>query len=266
MNKLLKIEKLTTGYRLHHGNTKILHAGISLCVDKGMLISIAGPNGSGKTTLIKTLAGLHSKLKGNIFYKNQEITNLTIKELAKTVAVVLTDKPYDHYLTAFDIIITGRYPYASLFGKPSRKDIQIVKNVAQTTNVNKFINRKFYTLSDGEKQRVMITRALAQDTPVILLDEPTAFIDSPGKVELLGLLKTITQQGKTIIMSLHDIELALSFSDELWLLGYNGYYENGTPDNLVKKGSINKIFDTENVKFDSNQKKFVPVIKNISKP
>ncbi len=258
MKTFVQIENLTTGFRLARGKTKILHTDITVSVPENSLVAVLGPNGAGKSTLLRTMAGLQKMLSGDIKYQNTGIKQLTVKELAQKVAVVLTEKPDDLYLSAFDIIAMGRYPYGHWLGNLSENDHRIIRRAAKLTQAIGLMDRKFHTLSDGEKQRVMIARALAQDTPIILLDEPTAFIDSPGKVELLGLLKNIAGQGKAVITTLHDVELALTFADTLWLMGKNNFFESGTASGLVEQGKINDIFDNEQVVFDKKSMKFVP--------
>lgn len=253
----MTIEDLSTGFALKNGKNLVLHQGITATVNSGQLIAVMGPNGAGKTTLLKTLLGLNRKLSGNIYYDNAELEKISIKELARKTAVVLTEKPDDIYLSTEEIILSGRYPYGTIFSSRKANDKAIAAKAADITNITALMKRRFYTLSDGEKQRVMIARALTQDTPLILLDEPTAFIDSPGKVEILGLLKKIAANGKGVVMTIHDVELALQYADILWLLGKNGFFETGEPGELIRKGSINKIFDTKNVVFEPETSKFV---------
>ncbi|RLD91117.1 MAG: ABC transporter ATP-binding protein [Bacteroidetes bacterium] len=257
MKNLVNIQSLSTGYRLKRGKTRLLHQNLSVTLHQGELVGVLGPNGVGKSTLLKTLLGFIPALKGEISYGGTRLKDISVKEMAARVSVVLTTRIDDIYLTTEEVIHTARYPYISLVGKPSEKDLEMVKNAVLLTGIADLLHRKFYTLSDGEKQRVMIARALAQDTPLIFLDEPTAFIDSPGRVELMHLLRAISRQGKTILMTIHDVELALQFADTLWLLGKDGSFETGIPGDLINKGSINKLFDRGNVKFNSDKRRFV---------
>ena len=257
MKKLLTIQNLSTGYRLKRGETIVLHKSLYSSLNEGEFVGVLGPNGAGKSTLLKTLLGFIPKLEGKISYGDKRLEDISVREMATKVSVVLTDKIDDIYLTAEEVIAAARYPYISFAGKLSEKDNEKINNAVLLTGITDLLPRKFYTLSDGEKQRVMIARALAQDTPLIFLDEPTAFIDSPGRVELMHLLRTISRQGKSILMTIHDVELALQFVNTLWLLGKDGTFEKGIPDELVNKGSINKLFDRGAVKFNKANRRFV---------
>ncbi len=259
LKELLKIENLATGYEIAKNKRLFIHSGINATVKSGEFISILGLNGTGKSTLLKTIAGFNKKLDGKIYYDKSEIGDISIKELAKKVAVVLTSKPDDIYLTPENIIITGRYPYGSIFKNLKNEDFSFVHKAAKQTGVENLLERKFVTLSDGEKQRVMIARAIAQSTPLILLDEPAAFIDSPGKVELMLLLRKLSKNGKSVILTTHDVELALEYSDTLWILGKQNIFESGSPREILKNDVINKVFISKTVKFDNKEKRFKPV-------
>ncbi len=256
MKSLLSIHDLSTGYRLKKGKIRLLHKNLSAHINTGEFIAMLGPNGAGKSTLLKTLLGFIPSLEGYIQYGGINLEDISVKEMAAIVSVVLTDKIEDVYLTAREVIVAARYPYVSWGGVLSANDKEIIENAVALTGVEIFLPRRLYTLSDGEKQKVMITRALAQDTPLIFLDEPTAFIDSPGRVELMNLLKTFSRRGKSILMTTHDVELALRFADILWLPGKDGSFEKGTPRELVDNGSINRLFDNKSVKFNRDKKSF----------
>ena len=257
MNSLLTIHDLSTGYHQKGGKTKVLHQNLTAEIESGEIIAVLGPNGAGKSTLLKTLLGYIPSLSGHINYGSQKLDNITIKELATKVSVVLTEKIDDLYLTAEEVLLTARYPFGSLWGRLNDTDKKIIDEAIALTNIKAFLHQKLQTLSDGERQRVMIARALAQDTPLVFLDEPTAFIDSPGRVELMHLLKTIPKKGKSILMTIHDVELALHFADKLWLLGKDGTFEVGNPTELINSGSINRLFDRGEVTFNTETKSFI---------
>ena len=257
MKQLLTIQGLSTGYRLKKGKTKVLHQNLSAFITEGEFIAVLGPNGAGKSTLLKTMLGYIPAMAGDILFGDKNLKDISIKEMATKVSVVLTDKIDDVYLTVEEVVAAARYPYNTFVGKPAFKDKSVIEEAIKLTGVKQFIGRKLHTLSDGERQRVMIARALAQDTPLIFLDEPTAFIDSPGRVELMKLLKTIPQNGKSILMTIHDVELALHFADTLWLLGNDGSFEKGNPADLINSGSINKLFDRGAVKFNKETNSFI---------
>jgi iron complex transport system ATP-binding protein len=172
--------------------------------------------------------------------------------------VVLTDKIDDFYLTAFEIALTGRYPYGSFSGKITKDDKRMVELIFEQLSIGRLINSTFYKLSDGEKQRVMIARAITQDTPFIFMDEPVAFIDSPGKVAIMQLIKNLTKTfNKGVLMATHDIDSAIDYADRFWLLGKDGNFEQGLPATLIEEGSIGRLFDQQNILFDKETKRFV---------
>jgi len=259
-NLLLKIDNLTTGYSLSRSKIITLHQGINCEVGKGELIALLGPNGGGKSTLLKTLLGVIPALDGDVYCRGKSLYQMSKKEIATLVSVVLTDKIEDRYLTSYDIVGTGRYPYGSFTGKLTDIDKEKINNAFNLVGANELISRIFYSLSDGEKQKVLLARAIAQDTQLIFLDEPTAFIDSPGKVIIMDLLnELVVIHNKTILITTHDTELALEYASSLWLLGKENYFEEGRPDTLVKSGLINKLFSRKGVVFNDVTRRFQKV-------
>jgi iron complex transport system ATP-binding protein len=255
--KLLQIQNLSTGYFLKRRESKVLHEGLNMELAAGELVCILGPNGAGKSTLLRTLLGFQLALKGEVFYSGYSLKELTVKEMAKIVSVVLTDRIDDSFLTAYEIVASGRYPYGSFTGSLTENDKQIIKSVMRQMDVESFAARLFSTLSDGEKQKTMIARAIAQETPLIFLDEPAAFVDSPSTVLLMETLKKLAHDhNKGILLTTHDMEPALRFADKLWLLGTAGEFEEGEPQQLVQSGSINRFFDTEEVVFNKEALRF----------
>jgi len=256
-NCILRIENLRTGYNLSRSKIVSLHNNININISKGELIAMLGPNGAGKSTLLKSLTAIIPSLSGNIYYGNKNLNKLSRKEVAKLVAVVLTDKIADRYLTAYDIVGTGRYPYGSFTGKLTSSDLQKISNAFKVVGAQDLVTRVYYSLSDGEKQKIMLARAIAQDTPLILLDEPTAYIDSPGKVIILNLLKELVlKHNKTILLTTHDTELALCYADKLWLMGKEDYFQEGKPDDMINSGLINQLFDRDGVEFNKKNRRF----------
>ena len=256
MKNLLTIQDLTTGYRINSRKTKVLHEHLSASLSQSEWIAVLGPNGAGKSTLLKTLLGFIPAIAGSISYGTEKLEDISIKDLATKVAVVLTEKIDDNYLTSEEVIISARYPYGSSWRKPTEEDMRKVEEAVALTGIKNLYHKKLHTLSDGERQKVMITRALAQDTPLLFLDEPTAFIDSPGRVELMKLLKNIAGKGKGVITTIHDVDLALHFADTLWLMGKDGTFETGNPQELIENGSINRLFDISQVTFNRKTKHF----------
>ncbi len=254
---ILNINNLSIGYKLSHKKKLYLHNNINCNIHKGELIALLGPNGAGKSTLIKTLMSLISSLAGDVLYNGTSVSKMSKKQISILVAVVLTDKIDDRYLTAYDIVGTGRYPHGSFTGRLNNTDKEKIDYAFSVVDAGELTTRIYYNLSDGEKQKVLLARAIAQDTPLIFLDEPTAYIDSPGKVIIMNLLKKlVTQHDKTILLTTHDTELALQYATKLWLLGKNDYFTEGDPDELIKTGSISKLFSRKDVVFNINKRCF----------
>jgi len=253
----IKIKNLATGYAQRRKIQKILHQNIDLNLSTGELICILGPNGVGKSTLIKTLLGFESLLAGTIYIEDENLKTLSAKALAQIVSVVLTDKIDDIYLTAREIISTGRYPYGSISGKLSPDDLEQIEKAEQAVGVSKHGQKVFAKLSDGEKQKVMIARAIAQNTPFIFLDEPVAYLDAPSRISIMQMLHKLTRQmGKGILMATHDMDSALNYADFVWLLGNDGKWNSGNPEKLIESGLINQFFDTDEVTYNQLERRF----------
>jgi len=254
---LLQTKNLSTGYFPKKRESKVLHQSLNMDLAAGELVCVLGPNGAGKSTLLRTLLGFQKSLKGEIYYSGRSLKELSVREMAKIVSVVLTDRIDDSFLTVYEVVATGRYPYGSFTGRLKDIDKQIIQNTIQQLGIGNFVSQLFSTLSDGEKQKAMIARAIAQETPLIFLDEPAAFIDSPSKVVLMEILKKLAHdQNKGILLTTHDMEPALRFADKLWLLGTDGEFEVGEPRELIKNGSINRFFDNDEVVFNRETVRF----------
>ncbi|MCF6171239.1 MAG: ABC transporter ATP-binding protein [Bacteroidales bacterium] len=254
---LLKIKNLSTGYFPKKRESRVLHQSLNMELAAGEMVCILGPNGTGKSTLLRTLLGFQRPLNGEVFYSGCSLKELSVKEMAMEISVVLTDRIDDSFLTVYEVAATGRYPYGSLSGRLGINDRKIISGAIQQVGIEHISRQLFSTLSDGEKQKTMIARAIAQDTPLIFLDEPAAFIDSPNKVIIMELLKKLAHEHhKGILLTTHDMEPALRFADKLWLLGTSGEFEEGPPETLVEQGSINRLFDTDVVVFNSTARRF----------
>lgn len=253
---MLNIQSLTTAYFVGSKNEKVLHENIYAEIMQGEMVCILGLNGTGKSTLIRTLLGMQKKAKGKIFYDDKSIDEISLREMSTLVSVVLTDKIDDAFLKTFDLVATARYSYGNISGKLNPKDLAIIDDAFKTMKVEHLKERVYSQLSDGEKQRVLIARAIAQDTPLIMLDEPVAFIDSPGKIGIMEMLKDLTKKNKTILMTTHDIESALRYADLFWILGKNGQFEVGTNQEIVRKGLINKYFSNNDIVFNPVSSRF----------
>ena len=203
--------RLTVGYRGHR-----VVEDISLSLPCGRLVCLLGPNGAGKSTLLRTLCGFQPPIEGTVTISGSDITTMSAAEGARLVSVVLTDRPLTPSLTAREMVGMGRAPYTGFWGRLSDDDRRLVSEAMQTVGIAPLATRRMGRLSDGERQKVMIAKALAQHTPVIVLDEPTAFLDYPSKVAVMKTLAQLAHdEGKTILMSTHDLELAAQLGDEL---------------------------------------------------
>ena len=209
---VISLSQLSVGYSLSHP----VISDINLELRSGQLACLIGENGIGKSTLLKTLTGFLPKLKGSLLLGNRDIESFSQRELARQVSIVLTQKPDVQNLTIEEIIGLGRSPYTGFFGRLRAEDRKVVDDAIATMGIEKLRGRMIQTLSDGERQKVMIAKALAQETPIILLDEPTAFLDFPSKAETFQSLQRMAhERDKLILLSTHDLELAVRFADSL---------------------------------------------------
>lgn len=215
----ITLSHLSVGYKVGHA----VVSDINLALQSGKLASLIGANGVGKSTLLKTLTGFLPKLEGSLLLDGKDISEFSQRALARQISIVLTQKPDVQNLTVEEIVGLGRSPYTGFFGKLHANDQQIVDESITTVGIEKLKNRMIQTLSDGERQKVMIAKALAQQTPVIFLDEPTAFLDFSSKVETFQLLQRMAHEmGKLVLLSTHDLELAVRFSDTLLQVNGDG--------------------------------------------
>ena len=271
---MIELKDLTIGYA-QKNNTKVVASGINATLHSGRLTCLIGANGIGKSTLLRTLSAFQPPLSGEIFIDNESpipLSTITDKQLSRLIGVVLTEKPDVQNMTVFELVGLGRSPYTGFWGRLNEEDKEVVKESLRLVGIESLQDRLIQTLSDGERQKTMIAKALAQQTPVIYLDEPTAFLDYPSKVEMLTLLRHLAREtGKTIFLSTHDMELALQIADELWLMtagtpssdtaespSNNGLCQNpkettliiGTPRELAANGSLSHFIDRPGLHFD----------------
>ena len=235
---VISLSQLSVGYTLSHP----VISDINLELRSGQLACLIGENGIGKSTLLKTLTGFLPKLKGSLLLGNRDIDSFSQRELARQVSIVLTQKPDVQNLTIEEIIGLGRSPYTGFFGRLRAEDRKVVDDAIATMGIEKLRGRMIQTLSDGERQKVMIAKALAQETPIILLDEPTAFLDFPSKAETFQSLQRMAhERDKLILLSTHDLELAVRFADSL-LEVKNGTLQAVSASEV--KASIRAIIDS----------------------
>lgn len=229
----IRISGLSIGYSGKHG-VKVVAEGISDSIRSGELTCLLGENGAGKSTLLRTLSGFLPPLSGEISILGKPLQAYRERELATVIGVVLTEKSNLQNMTVAELVGMGRSPYTGFWGRLSADDHAKVDAAMAMVGIAPLHDRLVQTLSDGERQKVMIAKALAQETPIIFLDEPTAFLDYPSKVEILHLLHRLScEMGKTIFLSTHDLELALRVADRVWLMAKGGNVKTGSPDNLI---------------------------------
>ncbi|MDE6073534.1 MAG: ABC transporter ATP-binding protein [Muribaculaceae bacterium] len=257
-NSTISVSQLATGYTLRNGEQKIVTKPFDAVLNSGMLTCLLGRNGSGKSTLLRTLSAFQPPIGGDIFIGDKKLTTMTDAEKARTFGVVLTEKINAENLTVTELVGMGRSPFTNFWGTLNPHDISIVEKSLNIVGATPLATRRVTTLSDGERQKVMIAKALAQETPIILLDEPTAFLDYPGKVEIMLILRRLArEQGKTIFLSTHDLEVALQIADSIWLLDRSGGVTTGTPRQLADAGVINSFFDTDEIGFEPATLRFI---------
>lgn len=247
---IVQIVKLSSGYA--SGNRKkLISQNVNVAIQAGKLVALLGPNGCGKSTLLRTIAGLQPPLGGKVIIASTAISHLKSKEKARLLSLVLTDRVGAAHLIVKDIVEIGRYPYTGAMGILSPQDKKIVKEALVKCQIEKYADCPYAELSDGEKQRVLLARALAQDTPLMMLDEPTAHLDLPNRIELMKMLRELAQNtNKAILLSTHELDLALQWCDEIWLMNANGEMQTGTPEDLVLNDSFSKIFTSQSFFFD----------------
>ncbi len=216
----------------------------------GTLTCLIGHNGTGKSTLLRTIARLQPSIDGSVLIGDNDISTLKPTRLSRMLSIVLTSRPDVRNMTVKELVALGRAPYTGFWGRLSADDRRIVRHSIESVGITAMAERRVCTLSDGEMQKVMIAKSLAQQTPVILFDEPTAFLDFPGKIDLMLLLQRLAhEERKTILLSTHDLETALQTADRLWLLA-DGALHDGTPHELADQGFIDDYIGRKSVKFD----------------
>lgn len=262
MNSKVSVElkDLSIGYRIKQG-TRLVAEHITASIQRGCLTCLLGENGVGKSTLLKTLSAFLPKLSGSILIEGRELDQYTEQELARAIGIVLTEKPDIQQMTVMELVEMGRAPYTGFWGRLSDDDRRACEEAIALINIAHLKDRMVETLSDGERQKVMIAKAIAQQTPIIYLDEPTAFLDYPSKVDMLLFLSCISRKAqKTVFLSSHDLELALQVADTVWLMGRKpvggatgteAALEIGTPHELAERGVLSQFIErSKEITFD----------------
>jgi iron complex transport system ATP-binding protein len=252
-NVSIEINNLSIGYR----QKQVVAENLSATLHYGELTCLIGPNGVGKSTLMRTLAAFQPPLAGEIWINRKHIDTFSDQERSQTIGIVLTDRVEVHHLTVRELVGMGRSPYTGFWGALRDEDESILQDSLQQTGISHLEHRLLETLSDGERQKVMIAKTLTQQTPILFLDEPTAFLDFPGKAEILQtLLRLSRTKQKTILLSTHDLDLALQVADTLWVMDKANGLVTGSPQQLIQLGYMEKLFPSKNLTFDIQSRRF----------
>jgi iron complex transport system ATP-binding protein len=254
----LETRQLTIGYVPTSKSPHVVASGLDLSLAPGELVCLLGPNGIGKSTLMRTISGMQRRLGGQVNLSEIPIDDLPAKERARKIGIVLTERIDVGHLSSYALVSLGRYPYTDWTGRMDDEDHRIVTEAIHAVGAQDLANRPVSELSDGERQKIMIARVLAQETDVILLDEPTAFLDLPRRVEIIALLRRLAHESnKAILLSTHDLDLAVRNADRIWLMTA-GHIESGIPESLVLNGAFESAFAREGIEFDEASGSFRP--------
>lgn len=252
----LSLHNLHIGYA-EDASRYIVAEALNASLPKGTMACLVGANGVGKSTLMRTLSGFQPALQGEVHIEGRSIGEYTPRELSERVGVVLTERNTTPDLTVEEVVAIGRMPYTNFWGKLTQADIRAVDEAIALVDIEALRHKKIGRVSDGERQKVMIAKALAQQTNVILLDEPTAFLDYGSKVSVMRLLRRLAhQQGKSILLSTHDLEIAFQTTDEVWILQRDGL-QTGTLDALEQCGAVTNFLAMGGLRYDAAHKQIV---------
>ncbi len=252
----LHTRDLSIGYPRRRKDDICLAKALNLRLEPGSLVGLLGPNGVGKSTLLRTLAAMQAPLAGQVLLDGEDARRMRPGELAKALSLVLTNTPHPGLMTGFELVALGRLPHSDWLGRLSESDRGAVNWALDAVNAGELACQVLAELSDGQRQKLMIARALAQETAIMLLDEPTAFLDLPRRVEIMRLLKRLAHQtGRAILVSTHDLDQALRNCDQLWLMR-EGAMLVGAPEDLALDGGITQTFHTDSVSFDQSSGAF----------
>ncbi|MDD4198859.1 MAG: ABC transporter ATP-binding protein [Paludibacter sp.] len=253
---ILKTSFLTIGYHHRNKNT-VIQTNLNLLAKPGEMVCLIGPNGSGKSTLLRTLSGLQRPLAGKAIVNDVDIQEISSKERALLMSLVLTERIDIENATVRSIVAMGRHPHTNWWGRINEDTEKLVQKAIAMVHLESKTNQLITELSDGERQRVMIAKAFVQDTPIIILDEPTAHLDLPNRVEIMLLLHRMAHEtGKTIIISTHELDMALQAADRVWLMTADRGVEVGVPEDLVLNGKFNEAFKSNNYVFNPTNGNF----------
>ena len=264
---IIYAKNISIGYaKTKHSAKTALYNNLSFDLYKGELVCLLGSNGAGKSTLLRTISASQTTLSGEIFVNNKNVATYSEKELSQLLGLVLTDKTSTGGLLVRELVELGRYPYTGFFGQLTTKDKNIVQKAMEDVGIVHKANVYVAQLSDGERQKAMIAKALAQECPIVLLDEPTAFLDIESRIEIMNLLHNLAMKNeKTILLSTHDIDMALLLADRLWLLSRDRGLTIGVTEDIVVSGKMDHFFKEDKIVFDRYSGTFLPNRKNEKK-
>lgn len=246
MSEFLKTENLSVGY-----DGRALIRDVCLRVQRGKIVTLIGPNGSGKSTILKTIVGQLSKVSGTVLLEEKDMAQMRQNETARRMAILMTQRIHPELMTCFDVVSTGRYPYTGALGLLSREDKAIVMEAMALVNSEDLADRPFDAISDGQRQRILLARALCQQPEIIVLDEPTSYLDIRYKLELLTILKTmVREKNLAVLMSLHELELAERVSDTVVCVSGDRIDRMGSPKEIFSSDYIAKLYHMEPGKYD----------------
>ena len=246
MSEFLKTENLSVGY-----DGRALIRDVCLRVQRGKIVTLIGPNGSGKSTILKTIVGQLSKVSGTVLLEEKDTAQMRQNETARRMAILMTQRVHPELMTCFDVVSTGRYPYTGALGLLSREDKAIVLEAMALVNSEDLADRPFDAISAGQRQRILLARALCQQPEIIVLDEPTSYLDIRYKLELLTILKTmVREKNLAVLMSLHELELAERVSDTVVCVSGDRIDRMGSPKEIFSSDYIAKLYHMEPGKYD----------------
>lgn len=247
MSGVIRTEQLNVGYE-----NKTVIRNVEIEAMRGQTICLIGPNGAGKSTILRTLSGMLAPVDGTVYIGQEDISKVTPRELSRTMAVVLTEKLGVNMTTAYEIVAMGRMPYTGFFGRLKEHDREVVRSCIQIVGAGSIAARNFKSLSDGEKQKVLIARALAQEPKLIILDEPTSHLDLKHKIEVMRILNKLSaERGLTVILALHDVDIAVKNCQFVLLVKDGEIVAKGRPEDVIQEDTITKLYDIEGANYDS---------------
>lgn len=259
-NTVIQGKDLRIGYRTGK-QEKVVHQHLNFELQKGELTCLLGANGAGKSTLLRTLSASQPALEGELLMMGKPMANYTEKERSRTIGVVLTDKTFAGGLSVFELIALGRQPHTGFFGRLNKEDRRIIEEAMENVGIAHKARNYTAELSDGERQKVMIAKALVQECPLILLDEPTAFLDVVSRIEIMQLLHRLAvKQDKAILLSTHDIEQALVLADKLWLLTKGKGLQCGVTEDVILNHQMDSLFTHKDIRFDYDHGVYYPTV------